>query len=57
MCFYNIDLSKRIFINGITDEPMNIVSINYNISNFTVSLTLENNRYWNRTVSLPSHGE
>jgi hypothetical protein len=57
LCFYNIDLSKRIYINGITDEPMNVVSINYNLSNFTASLTLENNRYWNRTVSLQSHGE
>jgi hypothetical protein len=57
MCFYDIDLTNRIFINGITDEPMNIIAISYNISNFTVSLTLENSRYYNRTVSYQNHGE
>jgi hypothetical protein len=57
ICFYNIDLTKRIFIDGITDEPMNIISINYNISNFTVNITLENSRYYNRTVSFETHGE
>jgi hypothetical protein len=57
MCFYGIDLSKRIYIAGITDEAMNITSINYNVSNFTVSLQLENSRYYNRTISLSSHGE
>jgi len=57
LCFYGIDLTKRIYIAGITDEAMNITSINYNLSNFTVSLTLENNRYWNRVVSYQSHGE
>jgi hypothetical protein len=57
MCFYNIDLTKRIFIDGITDEPMNITGINYNMSNFTVNLTLENSRYYNRSVSYQTHGE
>jgi len=57
LCFYNIDLTKRIYITGITDETMNIISINYNISNFTVSLTLENSRSYNRTMSIQSHGE
>jgi hypothetical protein len=56
-CFYNIDLSKQIFINGITEDSMNIISITYNLSNFTVSLTLENSRYYNRTISFVSHGE
>ena len=55
MCFYNIDLTKRIYIVGITEDPMNIISISYNMSNFTVNLTLENSRYYNRTVSLPRH--
>jgi hypothetical protein len=57
MCYYNIDLTKRIYIAGITDEPMNITGISYNMSNFTVNLTLENKRYYNRTVSFQSHGE
>ena len=57
LCFYNIDLTKRIYINGITDTPMNILSINYNLSNFTVTLTLENSRYYKRTVNFQSHGE
>jgi hypothetical protein len=57
VCFYNIDLTKRIYIDGITNESMNIVGINYNLSNFTVTLQLENSRYYNRTVNLQSHGE
>ena len=57
LCFYGIDLTKRIYISGITDEIMNITDISYNMNNFTVRLTLENSRYFNRTVSLPSHGE
>jgi hypothetical protein len=57
LCFYNINLTNRIYIEGITEEPMNITSINYNISNFTVRITLENSRYYNRSVSFQSHGE
>jgi hypothetical protein len=57
VCFYGIDLTKRIYIAGITDDPMNIISMSYNVSNFTVTLNLENSRYYNRTVSLQSHGE
>jgi hypothetical protein len=57
MCFYNIDLTHRIYIEGITDEPMNITSINYDISNFIVHITVENSRYFKRTISFGSHGE
>jgi hypothetical protein len=57
VCFYGIDLTKRIYITGITDEPMNIVSMTYNLSQFTVTLTLENSRTYQRTVSYQSHGE
>jgi hypothetical protein len=56
-CFYNIDLKKRIYINGITESAMNILSISYDISNFTVRLQLENSRAYKRTVSLPWRGE
>lgn len=57
VCFYGIDLTKRIYISGITETPMNIISMSYNLSNFTVTIQLENKRYFNRTVSLASHGE
>jgi len=55
LCFNNIDLSKRIYISGITTTPLNIVSISYNLANFTVSIEVENKRYYKRTVSLPRH--
>jgi len=55
LCFNNIDLSKRIYINGITAIPLNIVSISYNLANFTVSIEVENKRYYQRTVSIPRH--
>lgn len=54
--FYNIDLSKRIMIKGILDKPLNINSINYNMSDFTVSLEVESYNYYKRTVSIDSHG-
>jgi len=57
LCYYNIDLSKRIYIEGITEVPMNISSITYNISNFTVNIELESFRYYKRSVSLQSRGE
>ena len=55
LCFNNIDLSKRIYISGITSTPLNIVSISYNLANFTVSIEVENKRYFKRTISLPKH--
>ena len=57
VCFYNIDLTKRIYVEGITESPMNIISIEYDLSNFIVSLQLENSHYYKRTVSLPYRGE
>ncbi len=55
-CFYNIKLNNRIFINGITDVPMNINSISYNINDFTVNIELENSRAYNRSVSIQNRG-
>jgi len=55
-CFYNIDLTKRIYIEGVTQNPLNIQSISINLSNFTVNLNLKKERYYKRTVSLSSHG-
>ena len=57
ICFYGIDLTKRIYIDGITESIMNIISMTYDLNSFTVSLSLENSRYYNRTVSYQSHGE
>jgi hypothetical protein len=57
LCFYNINLNNRIYIEGITESPMNINSISYNLSNFTVTLELQNYREYKRTESLPFRGE
>lgn len=50
-CFYNIDLNKRIRIDGVLSSYLNITNISYNLSNFTVTLTVENFRPYKRTVS------
>ena len=57
VCFNTVDLTKRININGITDNPMNILSMSYDLSNFTVTIELENSRAYNRTESMPTRGE
>ena len=57
MCFYNIDLRNRIMIDGILDNNLNIESITYNIGSWRAVLNLINGRTYNRTVSMPSHGE
>ncbi len=57
LMYYNIKLNNRIYIEGITDEAMNIISMSYNLNDFTVTLDLENVHYYKRTVSIPSHGE
>lgn len=57
LCFYGIDLSKRIEIDGITESPMNILSIDYDLNNFIVTLEVENKRGYTRTISLPTRGE
>lgn len=55
VCFYNIDLSCRIFINGITTSPLNITEMNYDLSNFVVTLSVENFLPYKRTVSISKH--
>ncbi len=54
---YGINLSNRINIDGVTDNSLNIISMSYNMANFTVNIQLEDKHYYNRTVSIPSHGE
>jgi len=55
-CYYGLELNKRINIDGVLDNPLNIKSITYNVSDFTVTIALENGRTYTRTTSLPWHG-
>ncbi len=55
--FYNIDLSNRIMIDNVLDNPLNINSININMNNFTVTLNLESYRNFKRSINIPTHGE
>lgn len=57
VCQYEIDLAKRINIEGVTEQSMNIESITYNINSFVVTIELRNGRTYSRSASLPSHGE
>ncbi len=57
MQFYGIDLSKRIMIDGIIENPLNITGITYNIGSWRVSVQLENGRYYKRNASIQSRGE
>jgi len=56
ICHYEINLAKRIMIDGILENSLNIKSMTYTLNNFTVSLELENDRYYKRTVSIQSRG-
>ena len=55
--FYNIDLAKRVMINNVIENPLNIISMTYNIGSWLVSIDLENHRYYKRVTSLPSRGQ
>ena len=57
MIFYNINLSKRIYIEGVTPVAMNINSISYNLNNFTATIELETYKSYIRTVSLQYRGD
>jgi len=54
---YGINLSNRINIDGVTEGALNIISLAYNMSNFTVSIQVEDKHYYKRATSVPSHGE
>lgn len=56
LVYYNIDLTKQIYIDGVTSQNLDIMSISYDFNNFTATLNLRNNREFKRTVSLPSRG-
>lgn len=54
---YDIDLNKRIKVRNAKNQALNINSINIDVSNFTVEITLENGRKYKRTVSYPLHDD
>jgi len=56
-CYYGIELNKRIMINNVLDNALNIDSITLNVSSFTASISLKSGRYFARTVSVQSRGE
>jgi len=56
ICFYNIKLNNRIYIDGITDSALNIESIDYNMNSFLVTLNLKNGRSYTRTQNYQWHG-
>ena len=55
-CHYGIDLAKKIMIDGVLEDSLNIESITYNLSNFTVTIQLTNARYYKRSVSIQARG-
>ncbi len=56
VCYYGIDLTKRIMIDNVLEDSLNIQSISYNLSNFTVTIGLENERHYKRSISFQSRG-
>lgn len=54
--YHNIDLSKRIKIDGVV-EPINIKSISINFNSWVVSLNVEKNRYYKRSETIQYRGE
>lgn len=48
-CYYNVDLSKRIF-------GLNIISISYDFSNWTCTIQAKTERAYSRSVSKDSGG-
>ena len=57
LCWYNIKLHNRIRLSGINSETYNITNISLDLGRFVARLTLENSRYYQRTVSLPARRE
>lgn len=55
VCYYGIDLTKRIMLPGVLTSSLNVTSLNYNMSDFTVELTLESYQPYELTVSYPLH--
>jgi len=54
--FYNIKLNSRVRMSKVSSQTFNVTNINYNISDFTVSLTIETFDPYKRTKSLQYHG-
>ena len=52
--YYGIDLTKRITIDGIC-TALNIKSIDYDVNSYLVTINLESENYYKRSVSIPTH--
>jgi len=52
--YYGIDLTKRITIAGIC-TALNIKSISYDVGSYLVTINLESENYYKRSVSIPAH--
>jgi len=52
--YYGINLTKRITIDGIY-TALNIKSIDYDVNSYLVTINLESENYYKRSVSIPSH--
>jgi len=52
--YYGINLTKRITIDGIC-SALNIKSISYDVNSYLVTINLESENYYKRSVSIPSH--
>ena len=52
LCFYNIDLDKRIRLANLSSQVYNINSISIDLSSFTARISLENHRSYKRTKNL-----
>ncbi|KKM97599.1 hypothetical protein LCGC14_1166410 [marine sediment metagenome] len=53
--FYGLELNRRIECSGIIDSPVNIKSIEYDVGNYLVTINVESENYFKRTVSIPIH--
>ncbi len=55
--YYDLNLSKRIMIENVIENPLNIMSMTYNLGSFTVTVNLEKHRYYKRDIPVQTHGE
>jgi len=55
--FNSISLNNRIKVPGMIDTPLNVMSLRYDLNTFTVTVGLENGRYYKRTISKPYRGD
>jgi hypothetical protein len=54
---YNLDLNKRIKVNNVRDDNLNIDSIDINVASWIATIRLKNGRTYKRTESIPVHSD